>query len=98
MNWLAHILGIDSEASRWYAFWSGFGSDVGEFALLGAAVTFWRRHSCHVDSPRFCWRPGTHPVAGTPYRVCRKHHPSVPKKVTAAHIEAAHHDAQSPNG
>lgn len=96
MNWLVHILGIDNEAGRWYALWSGVGSDVGEVAILGGMVAFWRRHSCHVDSPRFCWRWGAHPVEGTPFRACKRHHPAVPDKVTAAHIAAAHADAQTP--
>jgi hypothetical protein len=96
MNWLVHILGIDNEAGRWYAFWSGAGSDIGEVAILGGMVAFWRRHSCHVDSPRFCWRPGTHQVVGTPYRTCKKHHPAVPERVTADHIASAHADAQTP--
>ena len=94
MHWLAHLLGIDNETGPIYAFWSGFGSDVGEFALLGGLVALYRRHTCHVDHPRFCWRPGTHPVAGTPYRVCKRHHPAVPAKVTPDRIAAAHDEAQ----
>lgn len=97
LHLLAHWLGLDSQAGPIYSFWSGFGSDVGEFALLGAAVAFYRRHTCHVDSPRFCWRPGTHPVAGTPYKACKRHHPAVPDKVTADHIVAAHVAAQPPD-
>lgn len=95
MTWLLHILGIDSESSRWYAWWSGAGSDLGEFALFGAAVAFYRRHTCHVDDPRFCWRWAAHPVAGTPFRACRKHHPQVPDRVSAEDIHAAHRDAQA---
>lgn len=98
MNWLLHVTGIDNEAGRWYALWSGFGSDIGEFALVGAAVAFYRRHTCHVDSPRFCWRPGTHPVTGTPFRTCKKHHPEVPNEVTPDHIQAAHAEATGQAG
>lgn len=100
MTWLLHLLdhyGITNANCRWGAFWSGAGSDIGELALLGAALEFYRRHmTCHVDSPRFCWRPGIHAVAGTPFRACKRHHPAVPDRVTAAHIEAAHRDAQTP--
>lgn len=96
MNWLEHALGMDNLSGPIYGLWSGFGSDVGEFALFGAAIAFYRRHTCHVDSPRFCWRWGAHQVAGTPYRACKKHHPDVPEKVTASHIAAAHDDAQAP--
>lgn len=101
MCWLLHFLdrfGITDSSNRWGAFWSGFGSDVGEFALFGTAVAFWRKHTCHVDSPRFCWRWGAHPVAGTPLRACKKHHPAVPNRVTAAHIESAHAEAQTEGG
>lgn len=93
MHWLAHVLGLDGP-SYWANFWSGFGSCLGEFSIPAAAIAFWYHHTCHVNHPRFCWRPGTHPVAGTPYRACRKHHPAVPARVSAGHIAAAHNDAQ----
>lgn len=93
MSLLVHVLGLDNPSGRWELFWSGAGSDIGEAALIGTIVEVYRRHTCHVDSP-FCWRPGTHPVAGTPYRACKKHHPAVPKRVTAGHIQAAHDEAQ----
>lgn len=101
MTWLLRVLdeyGITDANCRWGAFWAGAGSDIGELALLGAAAAFYRRHTCHVDSPRFCWRPGTHPVAGTAYRACKRHHPAVPDRVTADHIADAHRDAQPPCG
>lgn len=93
LHFLAHWLGIDNLSGPVYGFWSGSGSDIGELALLGAAAAFYRRHTCHVDSPRFCWRPGTHPVVGTLFRACRKHHPAVPGRVTAGHIADAHQEA-----
>jgi hypothetical protein len=94
VNWLLHIIGLDNPAGRWELFWSGFGSDVGEAALLGAAFAFWRRHTCHVDTPRYCWRWAAHPVTGTPFRACKKHHPQVPDRISAEHIQAAHDDAR----
>lgn len=99
MSWLLHLLdeyGITNMNNRWYAFWSGSGSDIGEIALLGALVGMYKRHTCHVDSPRFCWRPGTHPVEGTPFRACKRHHPAVPDRVTADHLADAHRDAHTP--
>lgn len=65
MGILAHILGIDNVSGYWYGFWSGFGSDIGELAIV-------RRHNCHVKG---CPRVGRHPIAGTTWTVCRKHHP-----------------------
>ncbi len=95
MAWLAHILGIDNVSGAWYAFWSGFGSDLGEVAIVGSLLAAYRRHTCHVDSPRFCWRPGVHPVEGTPYKVCKRHHPRVPDAVSAHHIAQAHQQASA---
>jgi hypothetical protein len=77
-------------------FWSGFGSDVGEFAIFGALFAQYKRHTCNVSHPRFCWRPGIHPVAGTPYRACGKHHPQVPDRISAAHIATASCDTPLP--
>jgi hypothetical protein len=99
MSWLLHLLdeyGITDSSNRWGAFWSGFCSDLGNFTLIGALVAFWRKHSCHVDYPKFCWRWGAHPVPGTAFKTCRRHHPTVPDRVTADHIADAHRDAQSP--
>ena len=98
MTWLWHFLGIDNASGNAYLAWSGFGSDIGEFAILGALVAHYKRHTCHVDSPRFCWRPGTHPVAGTPFRVCRVHHPAVPGQITADHIADAHAEQAAGEG
>lgn len=69
MHWLAHLLGIDNEAGRFYAFWSGAGGDL---SVLGAAGVFVRQRNCHV---RRCWRLGRHPVDGSTWTVCRRHHP-----------------------
>ena len=75
MGWLVHVLGIDNPSGRWYGFWSGFGSDIGQVVIIGGLITIVRRHKCHVHR---CWRVGRHPVTGTPHVVCRKHHPDGP--------------------
>ena len=69
MNWLLHVLGVDNLSGRWYGFWSGFGADIGEAALIGAVLGMVRKHNCHI---RRCWRIGRHTVNGSPY--CNKHH------------------------
>ena len=84
MTWLAHILGLNP--GYWNMFWSGFGSCLSEFAIVGGLITYYKRSTCHVNNPRFCWRPGLHPVAGSPYRTCAKHHPAVPDQISAQHI------------
>jgi hypothetical protein len=72
VRWLAHWLGLDDGSGRIYLFWSGPGSDLGELAIIGGLVSVARRHRCHV---RGCWRIGRHPVDGTVFVVCARHHP-----------------------
>jgi hypothetical protein len=81
-----HTFGIDDTSGRWYAFWSGAGSDIGELAIIGALLGLLRKHNCHVHR---CWRVGRHPVEGTPFTVCRHHDPGGP--VTAADVRKKYH-------
>jgi hypothetical protein len=66
---IEHWLGMDNLSGPVYGFWSGFGSDVSEVALIGAVFGIFRRHNCHE---RHCWRIGRHVVDGTPW--CDRHH------------------------
>ena len=76
MHWLETLLGLKG-SGNWYGFWSGFGSDVAEFAIVGALYASVRKHNCHVHG---CWRVGRLPVDGTAWTVCRKHHPDNPPR------------------
>jgi len=69
VNWLLHVLGADDTTGRWYAWWSGAGSDFGELTLIGLAYGAYRKHQCHNKG---CWRIGRHQVDGTPW--CNQHH------------------------
>ena len=92
LHWLAVHTGTVNESGPFYGFWSGFGSDLGELALIGAIVTGYRHVNCHVKG---CPRIGHHPVEGTPYRVCRRHHPAMSDKFpTVEDIHAAHRAAK----
>jgi len=75
-NWLSGHTGTVNEAGPWYAFWSGFGSDLAEFAIIGTIATgvyhIVRRYNCHEPG---CWRIGNHPAAGGQFNLCYKHHP-----------------------
>lgn len=86
LHGLAHVLGLDDLAGPFYGFWSGFGSDLSELALLGAAYGLWRRHNCHVKG---CWRIGRLPVEGTPHVVCQRHHPRGQPTHQQVHLEHA---------
>lgn len=66
MRFLAHIFGIDTQQSYFYDFWSGVATQL---ATLGAALTYVRKHNCHV---RGCPRVGRHSVDGSPF--CNRHH------------------------
>ena len=68
---LSQETGISNEASRAYAFWSGFGSCLGYASVAAVA---WRHLKCHS---RGCRRIGRHPVEGTPFKVCRRCHPTL---------------------
>jgi hypothetical protein len=72
-----------------YSFWSGFGSCLGYLTVF---VVLWRHVNCHTHG---CWRVGKHYVDGTPYKVCRKCHPTVPSRgASRSQIHAEHRDAQ----
>ena len=82
-HWLAYMTGSlnTSGAPPNYNFWSGFGSDLGEVAIIGGLLTAARRWNCEVHG---CWRLGRHQVEGTGHRVCRRHHPE--DRITAEHV------------
>ncbi len=88
--WLLHVAGIDNPSGQWYAFWSGLGSDITEFAILGGLVSIYVRHTCHV---RGCWRLAHRPVEGTGYSACRRHHPEPPP--THAELLRLHRQAKA---
>ena len=70
---------------KFYVLISGVVADLG---LLGGLLLVFRKLNCHVKG---CWRLGHHDVQGTPYKVCRKHHPDVPDDgATADHVAQAH--------
>jgi hypothetical protein len=79
-HWVALHTGIvHGGPDEFYNFWSGFGSDLGEATLISAVgvgvYTGVRRVNCHAKG---CWRIGHHQLDGTPYILCRHHHPQVP--------------------
>lgn len=79
----------------WYGFWSGFGSDLGEYAIAGAIIghllSAWRQHTCHRYW--WCWRAPRYPLDGTPFCLCRRHHPDEVPTVAEA-IETYKQQAQ----
>lgn len=76
-----------------YNFWSGFGSDIGEFAIvtaiIGSSIKVYQHTRCHVDG---CNKYASHPFQH--YKLCRDHHPAVPSKISHLHIVKLHKEAQ----
>jgi hypothetical protein len=85
-HWFLTVTGTNNPSGHWYGWWSGFASDLPEFAIL---LLIWRKINCHAKG---CWRIGLHHVDGTPYVTCRKHHPVHPGSApaTAEQIAEAH--------
>lgn len=71
MNWFMHLMGLDNGSGRWYLFWSGFGANFQEYAMLGAALVLYRKHTCHVQG---CARLGRFHAGD--WVVCKHHSPS----------------------
>lgn len=69
-HWILNVTGtnIPANGSKWYNFWSGFGSDLG---IFGAVVIYLRHQNCHKKG---CPRLGKHPYKHLKY--CKKHHPA----------------------
>ena len=74
IRWLLVHTGTWNEPGPYYAFWSGFGSDLGEVALLGSLIAVFRHRNCHI---KVCWRIGK-PVEGSAFLCCHKHHQDQP--------------------
>jgi hypothetical protein len=47
-NWILNFIGVNYGqnpfATHMYNFWSGFGGDITEFALIGTLITIYRHH------------------------------------------------------
>lgn len=66
----AHGIGIDTQASQEYAFFSGFGTWLLAVAgYSGIVVTLTHHLNCHHEG---CWRIGRHREGSELY--CRRHH------------------------
>jgi hypothetical protein len=94
INWLLVVLGVNipqGQYSIWYNFWSGFGNifeRILELSFIGYLL--FHRHNCHV---RTCLRMGKYSLEGTPYMLCKKHHPEVPQEVTIEHVKDVYESA-----
>lgn len=82
-NWFLTATGSNNTSGVQYGFWSGFGSDLTEFAILGAIFSTYRHHNCSVKG---CPRLSHHEVEGTTFKTCHKHFtPEIHKALTDRH-------------
>lgn len=88
VDWWLHFTGADDGSGAWYLWWSGF---VGDLVYLGVIVGLVRTANCHAPG---CWRPGFHPVAGTRFKTCKRHHPTGGHSLDEIHAIHAAHMAQ----
>jgi len=93
-NWFLVHTGINNESGSYYGFWSGFGSDIEEFGILGGIAAgvyqLARKHNCHEPG---CWRVGQHPAADGQFTLCYRHHPEYRgSKPTHEIIERLHRE------
>ena len=93
-HWLQVHAGVVNEPGPYYGFWSGFGSDLEEFGILGAIAAgvyqLVKKYNCHEPG---CWRIGQHPAAGGQFLLCYRHHPDYRgKKPTHEIIERLHRE------
>ncbi len=61
VDWILTFIGVSNPNGRWYLFWGGFGSSLGELAILGVV---WRKVNCHAKGvlPRRVASRGGHAV------------------------------------
>lgn len=90
--WIEVHTGTVNEPGPYYGFFSGFGSDLGEYAILTAVAhgvyLHWSHINCH--EPRCLW-VGKYPAADGAFKYCHRHHPDFGgKPPTREHIHQRH--------
>lgn len=79
MDWLLHVLGIDTQQSYYYDFASGWGPKILEMTVF-IGIWYWQ-HQCHYHG---CFRVGRYPLHH--HKLCRRHHPHAPHRVTHEYL------------
>lgn len=92
--WFEVHTGTVHESGPYYGFWSGFGSDIGEYVILSAVFNglylHWKHINCHAPG---CPRVGRYAAAGGQYKLCHIHHPDhMGEKPTLEFIHRMHHE------
>lgn len=70
--WVERFTGASNTSGVAYGVWSGFGSDLAEFAIIGSILGLYKHHNCAVPHcPR--WAHERYHVEGTHLKTCHKH-------------------------
>lgn len=67
LHTILHLLGIDTQQSYWYDFWSGIATQM---SVVIGLLAFLKHKNCYHDG---CWRLG-HPDPEHGHPACKKHH------------------------
>jgi hypothetical protein len=62
----------DANSGRWATFLGGWPQTLEGVGAVAAGYALVRKHNCHIKG---CPRIGRHPVDGTNYITCQRHHP-----------------------
>jgi hypothetical protein len=90
-NWLFWFFGVSGVGSH-YGFWSGAGSDLGEYTIaIGIFLALTHAVLAHNCEVHHCWRIGRHKTLAN-HCVCRKHHPDIGDKAPTATCVAVEHE------
>ncbi|HTR94547.1 MAG TPA: hypothetical protein VMI73_22685 [Trebonia sp.] len=92
--WLQVHTGTVNEPGPYYGFWSGFGSDIEEFGILGvigaSVYQLFKKYNCHEPG---CWLVGQYPAADGQFLLCYRHHPDFQgRKPTHELIQRLHRE------
>lgn len=93
-HWIEIHTGTINESGPYYGFWSGFGSDIQEFAIIGLFFGLLKHHNC---GQKGCLRVGRlhdFKMGEITHKLCRHHHPfhkgsAVTGEEIAAHVARA---------
>jgi hypothetical protein len=94
-----HLIGVDTQGSVEYAYFSGFGAWLSStLGLTTIIATMWHHLNCHVTD---CLRVGKFPVAGGQYKVCGRHHGEITgrphRNLTAGALRVLHLEHHRPS-
>jgi hypothetical protein len=89
--WFEVHTGTVHESGPYYGFFSGFGSDLGEAAIITGLLGVYRKHNCHSKGCPWIAHH-EYEMDGITYKLCRKCIPGLDHKnrPTREHFQSHH--------